>query len=71
MQKGLHMLFKVAAHAALFLLAVVVAYLGLGVGLQVSPVGAYVLWGVAVALVLLNILWIVRRTIRSRAGVAR
>ena len=59
---------KVAAPAALFLLAVVVGYLGLGVGLQVSPVGAYVLWGVAVALLLLNGLWIVRRVVGLRAG---
>ena len=65
------MMLKAAAHAGLFLLAVVVAYLGLGVGLQVSPVGAYVLWGVAVAIVLLNILWMVRRTIRWRAGAVR
>ena len=30
---------KVAVHTALFLVAIVVFYLGLGVGLQVSPVG--------------------------------
>ena len=30
---------KVVAHTALFLVAIVVFYLGLGVGLQVSPVG--------------------------------
>lgn len=61
------MLIKAAAHAALFLLAVVVGYLGLGVGLQVSPVGAYILWGVAIAVILLNVLWIVRRIVRLRA----
>ena len=55
---------KVAAHAALFLVAVVVFYLGLGVGLQVSPTWGTVLWVVAIAIALLNILWI----IRSRGG---
>lgn len=58
---------RVAAHAALFLAAFVAFYLGLGVGLQVSPFWGTVLWGVAIALALLNILWI----IRSRAGAVR
>ena len=58
---------KTAAHAVLFLVAAVVFYLGLGVGLQVSPTWGTVLWAVAIALVLLNILWI----IRSRAGSVR
>ena len=58
--------FKVAAHAVLFLVAIVVFYLGLGVGLQISPVWGYVLWGVALALVLLNVLWIVRSMVRAR-----
>ena len=65
------MMLKVAAHAALFLAAVVVFYLGLGVGLQVSPVGAYVLWVVAFAVVLLNVLWIIRRGIRWRSRAVR
>ena len=67
MQGRHHMLFKVAAHSALFLVAVVVFYLGLGVGLQVSPAWGYVLWGVALALVALNVLWVVR----SMAGARR
>ena len=58
---------KVAAHVALFLVAVVVFYLGLGVGLQVSPTWGTVLWVVAIAIVLLNIVWI----IRSRVGAGR
>ena len=62
---------KAAAHAALFLVAVVVFYVGLGVGLQVSPAWGYVLWGVAVALALLNILWVLRRLIRSGARSVR
>ena len=58
---------KIAVHAALFLVAIVVFYLGLGVGLQISPAWGYVLWGAALALVTLNILWIVR----SMAGARR
>lgn len=58
---------KKAAHAAVFLVAAVVFYLGLGVGLQVSPFWGTVLWVVAIAIALLNILWIRR----SRTGAAR
>lgn len=58
---------KKAAHAALFLVAAVVFYLGLGLGLQVSPFWGTVLWVVAIAIALLNILWIRR----SRTGAAR
>ena len=57
---------KVAPHSALFPVAVVVFCLGLGVGLQISPAWGTILWGVAVALVLLNILWIVRSGPRLR-----
>ena len=58
---------RIAAHAVLFLAAVVVFYLGLGVGLQISPAWGYVLWGAALALVVLNILWIIRsRTMSVR-----
>ncbi len=57
---------RVGAHTVLFLVAIVVFYLGLGVGLQVSPVGGYVLWVVALALVLLNVLWIVRSMARAK-----
>ena len=57
---------KVAAHAALFLVAVVVFYLGLGVGLQVSPTWGTVLWIVAIAIALLNILWIIRSRAQAK-----
>ena len=63
--------FKVAAHVALFLVALVVFYLGLGVGLQINPTWGMLLWVVAIALVLLNILWILRRFIRSRVKAER
>ena len=51
---------RIAAHALLFLLAVVVFYLGLGLGLQFSPILGTLLWVAAAAIVTLNLLWIVR-----------
>ncbi len=56
---------KVVAHVALFLVAFVVFYLGLGVGLQISPTWGTVLWVVAIAIALLNILWIIRSRTKS------
>ncbi len=51
---------RIAAHALLFLLAVVTLYLGLGVGLQFSPILGTLLWVAAAAIATLNILWIVQ-----------
>ena len=51
---------RIAVHALLFLLAIVVLYLGLGVGLQFSPILGTLLWVAAAAIATLNILWIVR-----------
>ena len=57
---------KVSAHAALFLVAFVVFYVGLGVGLQVSPAWGTTLWVVAIVLAVLNILWIVWSRARAK-----
>ena len=51
---------KVAVHILLFLLAVVVFYLGLGVGLQVSPILGTFLWIAAAVIAALNLFWILR-----------
>ena len=51
---------KVAAHIALLVASVVVFYLGLGVGLQISPALGTALWVVAGAMIVLNIVWFVR-----------
>ena len=51
---------KVAVHVLLFLLAVVVFYLGLGVGLQVSPILGTFLWIAAAVIAALNLFWILR-----------
>ena len=51
---------RVAAHAMLFLLAVVVFYLGLGLGLQFNPLLGSLLWLAAGTMVALNLFWILR-----------
>jgi len=60
----------VGLHALLFVLAVLVFYLGLGIGLAFSPLAGAALWLVAGAIALANVLWLVgtgRRMRRSRA----
>lgn len=54
-------LIRTTAHALLFLLAVAVFYLGLGVGLQSNPTLGTLLWVVSGVIVALNIAWILRR----------
>ena len=51
---------RIVAHVLLFLLAVVVFYFGLGVGLQFNPTLGTLLWLLAAAIVALNLLWIIR-----------
>lgn len=51
---------KVTAHVLLFLLAFVVFYIGLFVGLQVNANGGTLLWLAAAVIAGLNILWMVR-----------
>ena len=51
---------RIAAHVLLLVVAVVVFYLGLGVGLQFNPVLGTLLWIAAAVIVALNLFWIVR-----------
>ncbi len=51
---------KIAAQVLLFVLAVVVFYLGLGVGLQINPTLSSILWFIAAAILALDLVWIVR-----------
>ena len=51
---------KNAAHGMLFLLAVVVFYIGLGVGLQHNPDLGSALWIAAGGILALNLFWIHR-----------
>ena len=51
---------QIVVHVLLFVLAVIVFYFGLGVGLQFNPALGTLLWLIAAAIVILNLLWIVR-----------
>ena len=51
---------RIAAQALLFVLAVVVFYIGLGVGLQINPTMGSILWFVAAAILALDLVWVVR-----------
>ena len=51
---------RIVAHVLLFLLAFVVFFLGLGVGLALNPTIGTALWIAAGAIVVLNVLWIVK-----------
>ena len=57
---------KTAAHVLLFVVAVVVFFLGLGLGLQFNPTLGTLLWIAAAAIAGLNVLWIFRS--RAKAG---
>ena len=52
---------RIVAHILLFALAVVVFYLGLGVGLAFNPTLGTLLWIVAAGLFALNLFWMLRR----------
>ena len=54
---------KAAAHLLLFFVAVVVFFLGLGVGLQVNPNLGTLLWLAAAAIFAANLVWLVRSRI--------
>ena len=57
---------KTAAHVLLFVVAVVVFFLGLGVGLQYNPNLGTLIWITAGAIAALNVLWMFRS--RAKAG---
>ena len=49
---------KIVAHVLIFILALVVFYLGLGIGLALNPSLGTLLWLVAAGIAIGNILWI-------------
>ena len=49
---------KTIVHVVLFVAAFIIFYLGLGVGLAVNPTGGTVLWILAAAIAIGNLLWI-------------
>ena len=60
--KAMSLIMRIAAHMLLFLIAVLVFFLGLGIGLQVSPLLGTLLWVAAGALAGLNLYLIFKRT---------
>ena len=52
---------RIVGHVGVFLLAVVVFYLGLGVGLALNPLSGMLLWAVAGAIGVLNVKWMLTR----------
>ena len=51
----------IAAHVVLFVAAVIIFYLGLGVGLALNPTLGTLLWIAAFAVAGLNVFWMIRR----------
>ena len=52
---------RITAHILLFLVAVAVFYLGLGIGLQWNPTVGTLLWLAAALIAVGNLWWILRR----------
>ncbi len=64
MRAPIRTVLRLAGHVVVFLLAVVVFYLGLGVGLALNPLVGTLLWVAAVAIGVLNVKWMLRRARR-------
>lgn len=55
---------KIAARALLFIIAIVIFYIGLGVGLTLNPTLGTLLWLCAFAVAGLNLFWIFRKRLK-------
>ncbi len=51
---------KTALHLLLFFVAIIVFYLGLGIGLAANPIVGTLLWLAAAALIAANLVWLLR-----------
>ena len=51
---------RVTVHVLLFVLAIIVFYVGLGIGLQYNSTIGSVLWFTAAAIAGLNLIWLMR-----------
>ena len=58
--KAVNIVLRVVAHVLLFVLAVAVFVLGLGIGLALNPAFGTALWIASGAIIVLNIIWIVK-----------
>ena len=54
-------LIGISIHALVFLVAVVIFYFGLGLGLAVDPTLGTLVWLAAFAVAVLNVVWIMRK----------
>ena len=57
---------KKIAHIGLFVVAVIVFYLGLGIGLTANPTLGTALWVVAITIAVANLYWILRSRFAKR-----
>ena len=54
---------QVILHALLFLLAVVLYFFGLGIGLAVNPCLGTLIWALSGSLLVLNVWWILKNRV--------
>ena len=54
---------RIGIHALVFLVAVLIFYFGLGVGLAFNPTFGTLLWLLAAAVAGINIFWIIRKPV--------
>ena len=59
---------RIAIHIVLFLVAIVIFYLGLGIGLAANPTIGTVLWFVSGAMFAGNLLWLILFLNKRRAA---
>ncbi len=59
---------RIAIHIVLFLVAIVIFYLGLGVGLALNPTIGTVLWFASGAMFAGNLLWLILFLNKRRAA---
>ena len=63
----LRVIIRISAHILLFLAAVAVFYLGLGIGLSQNPLFGTLLWLAAGLILAGNVWWLLRLLRRSRS----
>ena len=56
----------IGSHVFVFLVAIAVFWLGLALGLQYNPTYGTILWAAALAIVLVNLVWMLRSIRRMR-----
>lgn len=59
---------KITIHVVLFVIAFIVFYLGLGIGLSRDPTIGTALWALAAVIAIGNFIWIARSRTRNGSG---